>query len=79
MGDRYWLKLKCGDCGEYNPSSKDYAADPMVNGIYFAPSSGFCHFVCRICKKINWIQSSYAGKVVSKKELEEFYKKEGFE
>ena len=79
MGDKFWLQIKCGGCGTDNPSKEDYEADPMENGCYYAPSSGFMDFKCRNCGKINWIQSSHHGKIVTPKELEELYKKEGFE
>ena len=79
MGDRFWLKIKCGGCGEDNPSEEDYKADFMENGVYFAPSSGFMDFTCKKCGKVNWIESTYQGRVVSPEELTELYKEEGFE
>ena len=78
MGDRHWLQIKCGGCGELNPSTKDYEEDLMENAIYYAPSSGFCDFKCRNCGKINWIQENIYGRVVNEKELKELYKEEGF-
>lgn len=33
MGDRFWLKIKCGGCGEDNPSEEDYKADFVENGV----------------------------------------------
>ena len=79
MGDKFWLQIKCGGCGEKNPSDKDYSDDPLENGCYFAPNSGFMDFTCRVCGKKNWIENTYSGRVVSKKELTELYKKNGFE
>lgn len=79
MGDRHYLQLQCGGCGERNPSDKDYDDDPMTNGVYYAPSSGFMHFTCRKCGKKNWIDNFYAGRVVEEKELDELYKENGFE
>lgn len=79
MGDRYWLKMKCGACKEYNPSTEDYEKDPMGTGVYYAPSSGFMDFNCRKCGKINWIETAYMGRVVTEEELNELYKEEGFE
>lgn len=79
MGDRYWLQLKCAECGAENPSKKDYDEDPMENGIYYAPSSGFMSFVCSGCKKINLILGTYKTKIASKEEETEFYKLNGFE
>ena len=61
-----------------NPSDEDYKADPLENGIYYAPTSGAMDFKCRKCGKINWITESYTGRVVSEKELNELYKKNGF-
>ena len=79
MGDRYYLQLKCAGCGADNPSKEDYEADPMENGIYYAPSSGFMDFKCRECKKINWIYGTYGTKMVeTKEELDKLYEKEGF-
>lgn len=79
MGDRYWIQIKCGNCGENNPSDKKYKEDPMENGIYYAPSSGFMDFTCDTCGKKNWIEQGYYGRIVSKKELKELYKQEDFE
>ena len=79
MGDRYWIQIKCGGCGESNPSTEDYEKDPMENGIYYAPSSGAMDFICSKCKAVNWITGEYRGMVVSPKELDAFYKAEGFE
>ena len=79
MGDRYWITIICGGCGTINPSIEDYKEDPMENGIYYAPSSGFMDFTCRKCGKVNWIESGYSGRVVSPEELKELYKEEGFE
>ena len=79
MGDRMWIQLKCGGCGEKNPTDKDYEEDPMEYGIYYAPSSGFLDFKCWFCHKTNWIESGYHGRVVDKEELRELYKREGFE
>ena len=79
MGDRYWLQIKCGGCGTNNPSDKDYDDDPMENGVYFAPSSGFMDFTCWKCKKKNWIETGHHGRIVDEKELEELYKQNGFE
>ena len=79
MGDRFWLQIKCGGCGILNPSKEDYEFDPMENGCYYAPSSGFMDFKCRGCGKTNWISSGYTGRVVSEEELKELYKEEGFE
>lgn len=74
-----WIQIKCGGCGELNPSTKDYEEDPMENGVYYAPSSGFMDFRCWSCGKDNWIGSGYHGIVVDKKELKRRYKEEGFE
>ena len=79
MGDKMWIQIKCGACGEDNPSIKDYAEDPMENGTYYAPSSGVMDFLCRKCGKTNWIESHYKGRPVSDKELTQLYKNEGFE
>lgn len=79
MGDRYWLKIKCGECNTDNPSKKEYYEDPMEMGVYYAPSSGFMHFTCQKCGKINWIETHYIGRIVSQKELNELYKENGFE
>lgn len=78
MGDRFYIQIKCGSCGELNPSTEDYNADPMENGIYFAPSSGFMDFKCYKCGKTNWIETGYHGRVVDEKELKELYDREGF-
>lgn len=79
MGDRMWLQIRCGGCGEKNPSDKEYNEDPLENGCYFAPSSGFMDFTCKKCGKVNWIESTYQGRVVSPEELTKLYKEEGFE
>ena len=79
MGDRFWIKIKCGACGEDNPSTKDYTEDPMENGVYFAPSSGYMDFKCYRCGKINFIHDIYVGQVVTNKELKRLYKLNGFE
>ena len=78
MGDRTWLIIKCGACGTDNPSKEDYEADPMGEGVYYAPSSGFMDFKCRKCGKTNWIECGYYGRIVDEKELKELYKQEGF-
>jgi ribosomal protein S27E len=79
MGDRFWIKINCGGCGAENPSKEDYLVDPMENGVYFAPSSGFMDFTCRKCGKKNWIENHYKGRVVSEEELTQLYKENGFE
>jgi len=79
MGDRYWLKMKCGECKTDNPSEEDYNSNPMENGVYYAPSSGFMDFTCKKCGKVNWIETAYMGRVVSPEELKQLYKDEGFE
>ena len=79
MGNRFWIKIKCGACGEDNPSTKDYTEDPMENGVYFAPSSGYMDFKCRKCGKTNWIENHYTGRPVSDEELTQLYKDAGFE
>lgn len=80
MGDWHYLQLKCAHCEADNPSKEDYESDPMENGIYYAPSSGFADFKCRECGKTNWItEGFYAVKIEIKKELDELYKQEGFE
>ena len=73
-----WLQLKCGGCGEKNPSAEDYKADPMENGIFYAPSSGAMDFKCWSCGRANWIESGYHGRVVTAKELKKLYKDNGF-
>jgi ribosomal protein S27E len=78
MGDRIWLQIKCGGCGEPNPPAKDYEEDPMENGVFYAPSSGAMDFTCFKCKNINWIETGFHGRVVDDKELKELYKREGF-
>lgn len=78
MGDRFWLQVNCGGCGEKNPSDKEYKEDPMENGIYYAPSSGAMDFKCSKCGKTNWIESGYRGRVVTEKELNELYESNGF-
>ena len=79
MGDRFFLKINCGACGTENPSEKDYADDPMENGVYYAPSCGFMDFTCRKCGKKNWIENHYEGRPVDEKELTQLYKEKGFE
>lgn len=79
MGDRYWLQIKCGNCGEKNPSDKEYEEDFMEHGVYFAPSSGFMDFKCKNCGKKNWIENHYAGRVVTEEELKQLYQENGFE
>ena len=66
MGDRHYLQLKCAGCGAKNPPDKEYNEDPMENGIYYAPSSGFMDFKCRECKKINWIIYGFNTRIVEK-------------
>lgn len=80
MGDRHWIQLDCAHCGKPNPSNEAYAEDPMENGLYFAPSSGFMDFTCSSCGKLNWIDHGFhAVKVESKEQMDEWYKQEGFE
>ena len=80
MGDRQWLQLKCAKCGTDNPSKEDYDNNPMMNGVYYAPSSGFMDFKCRACGKINWIYDTYVSKIVeTEEELKKLYKLNGFE
>ena len=79
MGDTWYLQLKCATCGADNPSREDYKDDPMENGIYFAPSSGFMHFKCHKCGALNWIEESYRARAINEKDLAELYKENGFE
>jgi ribosomal protein S27E len=78
MGDKIWLQIKCGGCGELNPPIEKYNEDPMDYAVLYAPSSGFMDFKCYKCGKTNWIESGYHGRVVDDKELKELYKREGF-
>ena len=79
MGDRHFIQLKCAGCQELNPSAEDYNEDPMENGLYYAPSSGFMDFTCRLCKRINWIEYGFTARLVTEEELKSLYKREGFE
>ena len=78
MGDRYHLQIKCGGCGEKNPPDSE-ELDLYRDGVYYAPSSCFMSFTCHACKKINWIEHGFHGRVVSKEEEKELYKLNGCE
>lgn len=57
MGDRYTFQTNCANC-----NTKQEA--------YYAESSGFMSFVCKKCKKINWITMdvNFTNRIVSEEE-----------
>jgi len=61
MGDRYTIKIKCANC-------------KTINDHFHSTSCCLMSFVCKKCKKTNWVSVGFVSKIVSKKEEEELYK-----
>lgn len=66
MGDRFSIDIKCANCEVIN------------NDVYYAESSGYMSFICKECKKINWITQRFVAEIVSLEEEKRRYKDEGF-
>ena len=64
MGDRYDLDLKCAYCNELN------------GDIYYAPTSNFDNFKCKVCNKTNFI--TYNRKSKKLEEVTHYDIKKGF-
>jgi len=68
MGDKTTISgIPCGHC------------DEIQEEVYFASSSGALTHKCTKCGKENIIIESYWLKAATKEEVEEHYKRNGFE
>ena len=67
MGDRYTMDLDCAYCEHRNEN------------VWYAPSCGSLSFKCEKCGEENWISQGFFAEKISKEELTERYRLEGFE
>jgi len=59
MGDRFLLNLACSYCGK------------MGTGVYYAPTCDVYDFVCKDCKRHNFVSADFTVKAVEDVTLED--------